>query len=367
MKLFIDEIKRRWKRIDYLFCGLGGAGYFPNTVHHESKDDAETGKLREQFLAHNFCKLMNGLQPMRVIPFLPGFALLATDKRWINEIKFPREKLKEYFCSYFDHDSKIEWLNLFPGDWIENGEQKKNSPYHDLAVNGDVSHLVEEQYADEIKSFNAVPNITEHECKALFKLVADNIPDASRVFHNEVLEHLCFSIKISNAAGKNILNVRYMNPHWKFEASDEVAVNSHLLIRVPSHVLHYSLATPWGGDILMVGYGADIDVLNEIALRENHDIICLRLLTRIPVASDYLAKEPLRMMKFMATNPVNTMLSIKQKITARGNPNRIPYNERNHWINKTPCEICRACNIPLLSYEYGEMLNEEPIEITTSW
>ncbi|HYV90811.1 MAG TPA: MBL fold metallo-hydrolase [Chitinophagales bacterium] len=367
LRLFIDEIKNKWKKIDYLFCGLGGAGYFPNTVHHESKDDAEVGKLREQFLAHNFCKLVNGLQPKRVIPFLPGFALLADDKRWINTIKFPREKLNGYFREYFDPESSIEWMNLFPGDWIDNGEVEHSSPYHDLAINGDISHLVEEVYAHEIKTYNTISVIDEDDCLTLLKRISDNIPHAARVFHQEALEHLSFSIKILNAEGKNILNVRYIKPHWKFEISASISEECHLLIRTQSHILDYSLESPWGGDVLMVGYGADIDVLNEIALKENHDIICLRLLTRIPVATDYLRKQPLRMMKFMITNPLNTSLSIKQKLIASGNPNKIPYNERNHWINKTPCDICRACNMPLLTYEFGEMLEQEEYEIATRW
>ena len=365
LRLFMNEIKKRWEKIDYLFCGLGGAGYFPNTVHHVSKDDAEVGKLREQFLAHNFCKLINGLQPAHVIPFLPGFALLADDKRWINTIKFSREKLQDYFLQYFDHESNIEWMNLFPGDWIENGEQKNFSPYHALAINGDISHLVEEVYSEEIKAYQQVRMINEDSAEDLLKKISDNIPHAARVFNPETLQHLSFSVKIMNAQGKNILNVRFTGSHWEFEISDRVSEESHLLIRTQSQILEYSLATPWGGDVLMVGYGADIDVLNDIALKENHDIVCLRLLTRIPVATDYLGKQPLRMIKFMISNPLNSSLSIKQKMIANGNPNKIPYNERSHWINKTPCDICRACNIPLLSYEFGELLEQE--EIATSW
>src|SRR5207248_2017997 len=71
VRLFIDEIKKRWKKIDYLFVGLGGAGYFPNMVHHHSKNDFEIGELREQMFVHNWCRLVHDLQPEKVFPFAP--------------------------------------------------------------------------------------------------------------------------------------------------------------------------------------------------------------------------------------------------------------------------------------------------------
>ncbi|MFI5135361.1 MAG: MBL fold metallo-hydrolase [Chitinophagales bacterium] len=367
IRLFMKQIKQRWEKIDYLFCGLGGAGYFPNTVHHPNKNDVEVGKLREQFLAHNFCKLVNGLQPKCVLPFLPGFALLADDKRWINSVKFSREDLKNYFQTYFDPESKIEWLNLYPGDWVMDGTLKEESPYHERQINHDLSHLVEEVYADEIQLYNKTILRTEARAHSLFKQLEANIPHAARLFHPESIHHLCFSIEFTDAPADNILNVRFTNAEWKFEISNHVRAESHLIIRTKSNIIGYSLATPWGGDVLMVGYGADIDILHDIALEENHDIICLRLLTRIPVASDYLRLQPMRMMKFMATNPLNSALAIKHKMISNGNPNKIPYNERSHWINKTPCDICRACNIPLLTYEFSEMLNDEEIDIATEW
>jgi len=149
-------------------------------------------------------------------------------------------------------------MNLFPGDWIENNVVKNSSPYHDLAINGDISHLVEEVYADEIKKYNIVSMINEDACITILKKISDNIPHAARVFHEEAIEHLSFSLRILNTERKNILNVHYRKPHWEFEISASISEKSNLLIRTQSQILEYSLATPWGGDVLMVGYGADM-------------------------------------------------------------------------------------------------------------
>ncbi len=46
-----------------------------------------------------------------------------------------------------------------------------------------------------------------------------------------------------------------------------------------------------------------------------------------------------------------------------GDPNKIPHNERSHWINRSKCEVCMACDLPLLSYSLGEKLEQYEEEI----
>jgi hypothetical protein len=69
-----------------------------------------------------------------------------------------------------------------------------------------------------------------------------------------------------------------------------------------------------------------------------------------------MVREPIRAVRYMTNNPMFTSLAIRQKLYTRGNPNKLPYNERQHWINKSKCEVCRMCDIPLLSDELGEAL-----------
>ena len=67
--LFVNVIKKRWGKIDYLFCGHGGASYYPNSIHCPDKDDLEVAKTREQFFLHNFCLQLQ----LQVLSFLLHF------------------------------------------------------------------------------------------------------------------------------------------------------------------------------------------------------------------------------------------------------------------------------------------------------
>ncbi|MGH9940372.1 MAG: MBL fold metallo-hydrolase, partial [Blastocatellia bacterium] len=97
INLFTDAIRGRWPQIDYLFCGFGGASYFPNCFHVPGKDDLAIGRLREQLFAHNFCRIVSGLKPKIAAPFAADFALLSPAQRWINDIRFPRSLMKQYY------------------------------------------------------------------------------------------------------------------------------------------------------------------------------------------------------------------------------------------------------------------------------
>ena len=57
--VFIQHIRERWPAIDTVFCGFGGASYFPNTIHCEGKNDREIAEAREQLFVHAFCRIVH--------------------------------------------------------------------------------------------------------------------------------------------------------------------------------------------------------------------------------------------------------------------------------------------------------------------
>ena len=142
--VFLREIKKRWPVIHYLFSGWSGAGYFPNTVHYKTKNDMEIGKIREQYFGHNFAKFIHHLQPEIAIPFAPGFALLSRDKFWINDVKFPRTYLEQYYRENFDADSSIKFCIVNPGDYFDEDGFHAVSPYYAHEQNGSLNHLIPE-------------------------------------------------------------------------------------------------------------------------------------------------------------------------------------------------------------------------------
>jgi hypothetical protein len=84
--------------------------------------------------------------------------------------------------------------------------------------------------------------------------------------------------------------------------------------------------------------------------------MCTSAHTRYPRATKQLLKRPLRAIKYYVTNPMLGSLALKQKFKLKNQVNKFPYNERDHWITFTKCELCQVCNMPLLSWELGESL-----------
>lgn len=356
VNVFIEKIKERWKKIDFLFSGWSGAGYFPNTVHYKLKDDVEVGKIREQYFANHFCKIIKALNPRIAIPFAPGFVLLAPDKRWINEIKFPREILEYYYKKYFDKHTATCFEIMHAGDYFEDDMLKKVSPYYHLIKNNSLNHLIDQDYAEEIEEAKAICFVDESTAGEILNKLDVYVNDNTKLYAEEVLQEAVFSVFINDLHRKNYFNVEYTDRQFKVYITDQMPAERKLLLRTNSKLLLYALDHEWGGDSLTIGYGIDVDVFDESALEKNLDIICVRLITRYPTASENLRRQPLRAMKYFFTNPHLAKLAVRQKLMMRKTVNKFPYNERDHWISFTKCELCRVCNMPLLSFEFGEQL-----------
>lgn len=194
VQMFLKEIKKRWKKIDYLFSGWSGAGYFPNTVHYKHKDDVEIGRLREQYFANNFCRFVKFLQPVRAMAFAPGFALLADDKRWINEVKFPRSMVEKYYRENFDENTDIQFVNMNPGDHFSDETFHAVSPYNNKMINGSLHHLVEEEFKDEIAAFNLSTFIEDAEVSTLKAAMEKCLNDNVSLYDKSVLRDASFAV-----------------------------------------------------------------------------------------------------------------------------------------------------------------------------
>lgn len=356
IQLFSEIIRKKWPKIDYLVCGMGGAGYFPNTIHTPYKNDRETAILRERFLAHKFCELVSAFKPLNVIPFVPGFALLEESKQWINEIKFSRNRLDQYYRENFNPKSKIKFLNLLPGDYIEKGNWVKTSPYHLEIKNDNLSHLVREQYAEEIdfcKQFEMKPASIVNELSiGLNSILSVSTADIS----NELLRKLNFAIAFKDVKLERYIHVYYDKGNMIAEPVEKLPAEANLKITTHTWKLDYAIKNEWGGDIFFIGYGADIEILNQSCLTDNSDILSIRLLSRFPSAAFHMIREPFRAMRYLISNFEFVYLSLALKIASKGNPNKITYNERSIWINKTKAEVCNLCKMPVLSDESAKKL-----------
>jgi len=345
---FITKIKKKWKKIDYVFSSYGGAAYFPNAVHFVNKNDVEIAEARELFFVTNFCKIVSGLEPKFAIPFATDFILLDEKQRWINEAKFPRDKIKTFYEEFTKGKSKADVIEAYPNDYFAEDIFHKESPYHQKKADKSLLERVDADYHTEIAGRKNLRLLDSEELKKVFENTQKHISEKNYIIPEETRKKIKFALKITDASGENILNVNFRSIPYLFTMSEKAHADVDLLIEVKSKTLMYAIDNEWGGDAIIIGYGAEIYIYNEDAVTYEYENYCVRLLSRYPNTKEYLKKSPFRALKYLLAdetkrrNLMNKALGKHAKI--------IEYSDsllgkRDLWLNKSKCDVCKACNI----------------------
>jgi len=343
--MLLEKIKSKWPKIDYLLSGWSGASYFPNQVKYPGKNDVEIGKIREQYFANNFFRFTNYLQPKCAVNTPSGFILLKKNDQWINHVKFPRTKLDEYYKKYFTHTDATTFFAPFPGDVIENGVMTKVSDLHKLSEKEQYD-LAYKHYEKEIEDANTIEYVGDDDVKELIKQLTYYTNYNKTLYHEIILNDARFSILLEDVGEETYLNITYEDSAFKVTKSKKPLADKRLLVTTTVKNLLYCLKKVWGGDILSIGYGLIVNVYDELTLEKNLDIVCIRLITRYPIAKKEMPGSPLRVLKFYANNPKMTTFWLKQKMMLKPYVNKYPFNERDHWLTYNKCDLCAVCKIP---------------------
>lgn len=347
----LDKIKTRWPKIDFLLSGWSGAGYFPNKVHYKGKNDIEVARIREQYFCDNFCRFTKYLQPNIAIPFAPGFVLLNDENRWINDIKFPRQMVEQYYREHFEKKTHIQFPIIYPGDYFIDTVFYKKSHYHANKNDHEIYSDLEQIFSKEIAVANNINYVTEDGMDKLENKLTYWINKNKSLYNADVIEDSIFSIKFTDLTQNNFFNISIENKTLVVKRSNSSCKEDRLIITTKAKLLSLNLDKMWGGDILSIGYAIDIEVFEELSLEKNLDIVCVRLITRYPIFKDDVASHAGRVLKYYFSNPSLTNLWINQKIKLRPYVNKYPFNERDHWITYNKCDLCQVCKIPELDFE----------------
>lgn len=346
---YIELIKEKWQKIDYLFCGFGGASYFPNTMHLAGKDDYEISLVREQLFAHNFCRVVKGLRPTIAVPFAADFCLLDDNQRWINEARFPRAKMAEYYEKHFAGDDyKPQIIDMYSGDLLENGELKPSSPYREKIQSGGLDFLIDEQYKNEIIEKRAEKFISETEAEKLVGEIRQNVEKRMTLFPAEKLSRLKFSLCLTDIAKNNFYNISFAGEKVNIQRAEKADDESLLTMKMSSAVLRYSIGSDWGADVVSIGYGAEISISSEKAAEVDLENICMNLLACYPTSAD-LKKTPFRTLQFLLLNPPRFTTSIRK--LKKFNLESENY-DRKTWLLKDAVEIRKRYDLPELGEEF---------------
>ncbi len=348
IRYFINKIASRWPKIDYLFSSYGGAAYFPNTVHIKSKNDIEIGETRERFFVNNFCDIVAALQPTFAIPFATDFVLLDDHQRWVNSIKFPREDIKALYEARTQGKTKVQIVEAYPGDYFNDGHFIQASPYRQTQTVRHLISRIDEDYKNEIAAKRSEVKISVNRLSEVLEKVKTHILAKNYIIPEPVRKQIKFAIKITNATGNNVLTTDFRTDPVKFEVGDRPASDIDLRIEIKSDTLEYAIDNEWGGDAIIIGYGAEIFLEHEDAAKLEFENYCVRLLSRYPNTKEYLKKTPYRALKYLLSddtkrkNLVNRLFGRKEQIIDYTDPK---LSDRDLWLSKGKCEVCKACNI----------------------
>lgn len=350
-EFLLNKIKSKWPKIDFLLSGWSGAGYFPNKVHYKGKDDQEVAKIREQYFGNNFCKFTRHLQPRVSVPFSPGFVLLNKENRWINEIKFPRKMVATYYHENFEKDSQIQFPLTYPGDYFENTEPVKTSKYHLDQNENQMYEELDTLFKTEIAAADFINYLEEKEITSLIEKLHYWLARNATLYDEEVLKDAVFSLKFQDIEHNNTFNIAWKNGLFTIERGSFSWPMSRLIITTRAKLVSRNLDKIWGGDLLSIGYGIDVEVFEEHSLEKNLDIVCVRLISRYPRFKEDVVGNAGRVVNYYLRNPSLTNLWISQKIKLKPYVNKYPYNERDHWITYNKCELCKVCLMPELEFD----------------
>lgn len=319
-------------------------------MHLAGKNDYEIAIAREQLFAHNFCRVVRGLRPKIAVPFAADFALLKDNQRWINDARFPRNKMADYYKRHFaEYGYEPKIFDMYSGDTLENGELKAQSPYRaEMCGGGELNHLIDEQYAAEIAEKRVPKFIDDAEADKLIGEVRRNVEKRMSLYNPEKLKRLKFSLRLTDVAGNNFYNIGFENEAVEIERAAAPDENSLLTMALTSEVLRYSIGSDWGADVVSIGYGAEIQIADKRAAAVDLESLCMNLLACYPTIKD-LKKTPLRTMKFLLLNPPRFTTSIRR--LKKFNQESENY-DRKIWLLKPADEIRRRYDLPELSEEF---------------
>src|SRR5437879_137135 len=252
---YLRVLHEKWPQIDMLFCGFGGASYFPNMLHVKGKDDRAVGVVREQLFAHNFCRIVAGLKPRVAVPFAADFALLAPAERWINDVWFARSRMQNYFDKYFADGRAQPIYEMHPADVLNGEELVPSAPYRARMVNGELNHLIDEQYADEIARKQNPKAMNVEEENTFEERLQRHITHRAGAFDRATLELLKFCLNVTDLSENRCYNVFFKGGLPQLRRAARADDDCAVVIAAPSRILQYAMKYEFGGDAIGIGYG----------------------------------------------------------------------------------------------------------------
>jgi len=343
-------LRRRFPRIDYLFCGFGGASYFPNCVHVPGKDDVAVARARERFFLHNFLQIAQLLSPRFAFPFAAHFVLPDEQNWWISEARLQLEPPSQTLRDQAP-DSRIEFVDLQPGDYVEDGHVHQSAPRatglpepsvrvtratgRPSSSGSDAPRPVPEAArAEVLQRYGPAPERPPLDAAAFASLV-DEIRSRAQSRAGPSLDAVLLLTDYPSQA----IHVVVSPTDVQVEPVPTAAVaslNTQVVVQTRSDLVRSTLRSAFGKDLISIGYGGQFHVRSRADLvSAPHDRVLQLLAPTPPRWRQQLRAHPWRTLRYLWGDP-SMRYALRRRLARRRQPpdtsaEPAPYEIRD-WV-----------------------------------
>lgn len=302
-------LRRRFPRIDYLFCGFGGASYFPNCIHVPGKDDLAVARAREEWFLRNFAHITRLLQPRLAFPFAAHFVLPDERTWWVSATRLQMGSPAAAIRALVGHSS-TEVHDLAPGDYVEDGVAHATPP-----VEPDVAAARAAVLARYPQPAASEPLSAEQ-----FAALVDDVRATATLHtsHGVAAEPFHVAIKLWDYPDSAIAVQRWPNGRVDVAAlgADELG-QPEAIVETRSDLVKSLMHSPFGRDLITVGYGAQVHLRAADVLRRNpHELLLNLLAPPRPRWRERLRRHPARAASFVLRDQ-SMRYALRNKLSTR--------------------------------------------------
>jgi beta-lactamase family protein len=316
-------LRRRFPKIDYLFCGFGGASYFPNCVHVPGKDDLAVARARELYFLHNFGLIAEQLRPRHAFPFAAHFILPDEQNWWMSALRLRMDAPSVTLRSMTS--APISFHDLQPGDFVENGSVHA-SAWSRPKVPEAARTTVLERYGPPPERAPLDDAAFDDLLSAIGRRLTERPPTTTLDAVIVLTDYVPRAIRLQVSPTQTRVE--------PVDTEDVAALDPQLSVTTRSDLVRSTLRSPFGKDLISIGYGGQFRLRSAADLTAApHDRILQLLSPRQPRWRQHLRERPLRTLRYLLGDPSMRYAAVRRLRHSTGSRvvERAPYDIRD-WV-----------------------------------
>ncbi len=258
-KRVLDDIRARYPKIDYVFCGYGTASYFPNCYFFPGKDDCATAERRQAHFVRAWASTIHELRPRFGFPFAASVVFLDDALFWLNEPLHNALRPVDVYHAAYPGDA-TEVHDIAPGFAIENKEVLRNALFEPVS-RSDLARRTQ-----DIWRANAAAPAQKRDIESLVDLLRRNV-DLARDYLREFEGD--YRVLIRLRGSDSGIELRKDGDSISVGAVVVGAENDgyDVVFSTRFAYLRRALTSPLGHEVLIVGSGGTFTMRDRHAAR----------------------------------------------------------------------------------------------------